>query len=421
MGIAAITGGYYETNYYVNISIGNPYVFVRSSSPVHENHPERRRPQHFQMVIDTGFPDTWVAAPCDAFDCPTGIALYNSSKSSTAVNKTTSTGEIFLPHAVGNIFSDTFVVGSFMLTISFLTTGVDSPIPALAPASGGLGMGFPTTAATTDLPFWRAILEDSQISSPEFSIGLPRIGSPGAGALTFGGTNTSLYSGEIEYLNLADTNSTYWALRLSAMTVQNTSIGLSSGRLAVFDTAAGMILGPSDDVDAIWSSVLGASLNESAHLYQYPCDTDLNITVSFGGRVWPLNSSDINLGPTDPGSKKCFGAISAFGLANTLPDAGPDLDWIFGTPFLTNTYSVFRATPPSLGFAELSAEAGGSFLTSQFVLCPLTHFLLAQGPHLSRHPLPAHPQGPPPPPPPAPAALPVPTPKKQMPGPSQAA
>ncbi|KAJ7842349.1 aspartic peptidase domain-containing protein [Mycena olivaceomarginata] len=221
------------------------------------------------MVIDTGFPDTWVAAPCDAFDCPTGIALYNSSKSSTAVNKTTSTGEIFLPHAVRDIFSDTFVVGSFTLTISFLTTGVDSPIPALAPASGGLGMGFPTTAATTDLPFWRAILEDSRISSPEFSIWLPRIGSPGAGALTFGGTNTSLYSGEIEYLNLADTNSTYWALRLSAMTVQNTSISLSSGRLAVFDTAASMILGPSDDVDAIWSAVLGASLNVSAHLYQY--------------------------------------------------------------------------------------------------------------------------------------------------------
>jgi cathepsin D len=130
-------------------------------------------------------------------------------------------------------------------------------------------MGFPTTAATTDLPFWRAILEDSQISSPEFSIWFPRVGSPGAGALTFGGTNTSLYSGEIEYLNLADTNSTYWALRLSgtwitysisnvalttcstAMTVQNTSISLSSGRLAVFDTAASIILGPSDDEDAI--------------------------------------------------------------------------------------------------------------------------------------------------------------------------
>ncbi|KAJ7105515.1 hypothetical protein C8R44DRAFT_329376 [Mycena epipterygia] len=62
MSVAAITGGYYETDYYVNVSIGTPL-------------------QHFRMVIDTGFPDTWVAAPCNAFDCPTGIALYNSSKS----------------------------------------------------------------------------------------------------------------------------------------------------------------------------------------------------------------------------------------------------------------------------------------------------------------------------------------------------
>ncbi|KAJ7291985.1 hypothetical protein C8J57DRAFT_1588913 [Mycena rebaudengoi] len=41
-----------------------------------------------------------------------------------------------------------------------------------------------------------------------------------------------------------------------------------------------------------------------------------------------------------------------------------DLPWIFGYPFLKSIYSVFRLTPPAIGFAQLSTEAGGKGTTS---------------------------------------------------------
>ncbi|KAJ6573034.1 aspartic peptidase domain-containing protein [Mycena vulgaris] len=292
---ASFGSNVYDTVYYTNVSIGTPA-------------------QHFLMALDTGFPDIWVAAPCDVFDCPTGMPLYNSRKSSTAVNKTA--GQISLSedqHLEGFIFTDTIRVGSQSISnAAFLSLG-DSIMPVPPPCSGSMGLGFAPIGQTTNLPFWRAILEGKDISSPEFS-----------------------------YLDLVETNATYWALDISAVTVQGKSVSISKNRLAVFDTASAFLFAPKADMDAIWAAVPGSTLDTTSDFYQYPCDTDLNITVSFGGRTWPISPTALNLGPVSPGSQQCFGAIAT--SANTRD----------------TVYSVFRQTPPSLGFAELSTIAGGS-------------------------------------------------------------
>ncbi|KAJ6565598.1 aspartic peptidase domain-containing protein [Mycena vulgaris] len=327
----------YDTVYYTNVSIGTPA-------------------QHFLMALDTGFPDIWVAAPCDVFDCPTGMPLYNSRKSSTAVNKTA--GQISLSedqHLEGFIFTDTIRMGSQSISnAAFLSLG-DSIMPVPPPCSGSMGLGFAPIGQTTNLPFWRAILEGKDISSPEFSVWLSHNG----GTLTFGGVNNTLFSGDIEYLDLVETNATYWALDISAVTVQGKSVSISKNRLAVFDTASAFLFAPKADMDAIWAAVPGSTLDTASDFYQYPCDTDLNITVSFGGRTWPISPTALNLGPVSPGSQQCFGAIAT--SANTRDTyQRPEVDWVLGVPFLTSVYSVFRQTPPSLGFAELSTIAGGS-------------------------------------------------------------
>ncbi|KAJ7288719.1 hypothetical protein C8J57DRAFT_1281068, partial [Mycena rebaudengoi] len=54
--------------------------------------------------------------------------------------------------------------------------------------------------------------------------------------------------------------------------------------------------------------------------------------------------------PVASGSVECQGAIG---------ESGSD-DWTFGHGFLKNVYTVFRAVPPSVGFAELSTLAGGT-------------------------------------------------------------
>jgi len=79
--------------------------------------------------------------------------------------------------------------------------------------------------------------------------------------------------------------------------------------------------------------------------------------MSFGGKFWPINSKDMNLGQINPSSPLCVGGLLEF-IPALNGTSGPD--WIVGGTFLKNVYSVFRSSPAAIGFAELSTAAGGS-------------------------------------------------------------
>ena len=78
--------------------------------------------------------------------------------------------------------------------------------------------------------------------------------------------------------------------------------------------------------------------------------------MAFGGRSWPINAQDMNLGPISIDSDTCLGGIGVYNA--TLGDGYPT--WYFGTVFLKNVYSVFSFQPPKIGFAELNEVIGPS-------------------------------------------------------------
>jgi cathepsin D len=89
-----------------------------------------------------------------------------------------------------------------------------------APVSGIMGLAFESISSTKATPFWQAVT--SQFSAPEMSFWLARDTDPTSvstlapgGVLTLGGTNTTLFSGEIEFNNLPSTP-TFWLLSLSS-------------------------------------------------------------------------------------------------------------------------------------------------------------------------------------------------------------
>lgn len=90
--------------------------------------------------------------------------------------------------------------------------------------SGIMGLGFTPIAATGATPFWQTLASGSQFSSPEFSFFLERApgntGVQGAvapgGTLTLGGSNSSLFSGDIEFLPMTGQPS-FWLLTMSGM------------------------------------------------------------------------------------------------------------------------------------------------------------------------------------------------------------
>ena len=66
---------------------------------------------------------------------------------------------------------------------------------------------------------------------------------------------------------------------------------------------------------------------------------------------WPISNADF-LVSQGTSSNMCVGAF--FSIGSSGGSAPP---WIVGDSFLKNVYSVFRATPPSVGFAQLSDTA----------------------------------------------------------------
>jgi cathepsin D len=87
--------------------------------------------------------------------------------------------------------------------------------------SGIMGLGFASISALQTTPFWEALYNANDLAEPLFSFYLERyvnqanqISAAPGGVLTLGGTNSSLYNGSIEYLNLTGPSS-YWLLTVS--------------------------------------------------------------------------------------------------------------------------------------------------------------------------------------------------------------
>ena len=107
------------------------------------------------------------------------------------------------------------------------------------PVGGVLGLAFAGVGATNSTPFLETLVTDGQLDSPEMSFWLTRHDPfsppdddvPG-GVFTLGGTNSSLYTGTIEFTYLtetggyptghfgdpdpaAETEPRFWSLRLT--------------------------------------------------------------------------------------------------------------------------------------------------------------------------------------------------------------
>jgi hypothetical protein len=80
------------------------------------------------------------------------------------------------------------------------------------PMSGFLGLG----DGLSDRAFWQTLLALDDFDAPEFSFWLSRAepgtqGTTPGGAFVFGGVNSSLYSGNIEFIDASD----FWLVQLS--------------------------------------------------------------------------------------------------------------------------------------------------------------------------------------------------------------
>jgi len=135
------------------------------------------------------------------------------------------------------------------------------------------------------------------------------------------------------------------------LTVQGNSVTLASGESSytAIDTGTTLIGGPQDAIASIYANIpdSSAATGDFEGYYEYPCDTEVNVSLSFGGRTWSISPADFAMTMTS--SNRCIGAFFVIGTSTPA--------WIIGDTFLKNVYSVFRYDPPSVGFADLSETA----------------------------------------------------------------
>jgi len=102
-----------------------------------------------------------------------------------------------------------------------------------------------------------------------------------------GSTNTSLYTGEIDYQNVQSLQNTlsYWTLPLTSMTVNSGSVTLPSGSssLAAIDTGTTLIGGPAEQVAALYALIPGSSAGTGnlEGYYVYRTSSPIPLLISY--------------------------------------------------------------------------------------------------------------------------------------------
>ncbi|KAI6037555.1 aspartic peptidase domain-containing protein [Pisolithus marmoratus] len=324
-------------------------------------------PQTFQVVLDTGSSGLWVVTT-SCTTCSSDQTPFDSSKSSSYQASTSQLTITYGSGSVrGTVAKDTVSCGGFTIPTQELmaaTTVVNNLLPP--GVSGIMGLGFQTISALQATPFWQALYNANMLTEPLLGFYLQRwitsstiIADAPGGSFTIGGTNTSLYTGNIEYIDMpSGSTPSYWLQQISTITVQGKSLQVSSSQgLAAIDTGTTLIGGPSSIVSQIWSAVPGAEplSGQYAGMYAFPCTTSVTASISFGGTTWPISSDDMNLGEIGTsagGTLMCVGGI--FDVGSTVGTGSGVPAWIVGDTFLKNVYTVFRANPPSVGFAALA-------------------------------------------------------------------
>ncbi|KAF8524628.1 aspartic peptidase domain-containing protein [Hysterangium stoloniferum] len=142
-----------------------------------------------------------------------------------------------------------------------------------------------------------------------------------------------------------DTNPARWTFLMDSIIANGQTIAVSSvvsgapaGKaVALVDTGTSYNYAPPQIVQAIYSSVPGATFNTEQNQWEIPCSTEVDISIVIGGRQFNIHPLDVvQTDPNNPGS--CFGA---FLPQATSTATSSELDILLGAAFLRSCYSVF--------------------------------------------------------------------------------
>jgi len=234
-----------DAQYYGPISIGSPE-------------------QDFTVVFDTGSSNLWVpSVQCSWTDIACYFHnTYDSSKSNTYVaNGTAFAIEYGSGELSGFLSEDWVTIGGLVVKNQVFAEATNQPgiTFVVAQFDGIMGMAFNSISVDGVTPVFYNLVSQGLVDEPVFAFWLDRdTSNSNGGELVLGGTDPNHYTGQINYVPLA--NQSYWYFHMADIQLGGKTLGYCPGGPchAIADTGTSLLAGPSDVVTDL-NNRLGAT------------------------------------------------------------------------------------------------------------------------------------------------------------------
>ncbi|THH26964.1 hypothetical protein EUX98_g7216 [Antrodiella citrinella] len=321
-------------DYVVNVGVGTPATT-------------------YSLLVDTGSSNTWVGAGKKF------VKTSSSVQTKDRVSVTYGSGEFS-----GNEFTDTVTIGS--LVIKGQSIGVATSSQGFSGVDGILGIGPVDLTSDTLSPDTRNTIPtvtDNLFSSGSISENLVAVSfepttseTAANGELTFGGTDSSKFTGSISFAPITGTSpaSEFWGIDQSVTYGTNTNI--LSSTAGIVDTGTTLTLLASDAL-AKYQKATGAVNDNATGLLKLTTAQFNNLQSLFfniNGQQFEL-TANAQIWPRNLNTAIGGSANSIYLIVGDLgTDSGEGLDFINGQTFLERFYAVFDTANKRVGLATTS-------------------------------------------------------------------
>ncbi|EKM60349.1 uncharacterized protein PHACADRAFT_189481 [Phanerochaete carnosa HHB-10118-sp] len=270
--------------------------------------------QPFNIQIDTGSPNLWIPSSSCANPLCNGKSKYNASALSTSSQKN---GTFIISYGdnstvSGPIYTDTVIITGLTTTDQYFSSvTIVSASFGKHPSDGILGLSYGSLSCLGGVyPFFNTLINQKKVSMGKFGFTLGSVSSE----LYLGGTDTSKYTGSIEYHDVVTLTGLWMATGAKSLVGLTT---MSSGFNMIIDSGKTYMYALQAMVSAFYVAIQGSFI--------------------FKSKTWEVTNANFNRGETSMGSSQCVGALIATSKGLGLGDN----TWLLGDAFMKNVYTTF--------------------------------------------------------------------------------